>query len=63
MLDIKDVDTSVRRLLEYIVKTPSFKHYRASDAPGLKAHAAITRRAASEGIVLLKNSGVLRRNK
>ena len=58
-LDMKDVDTSVRRLLEYIVKTPSFNHYAASNAPDLKAHAAITRRAANEGIVLLENNGVL----
>ena len=58
-LDLKDVDTSVRRLLEYIVKTPSFNHYAASNAPELKAHAAITRRAANEGIVLLENNGVL----
>ena len=58
-LDLKDVDTSVRRLLEYIVKTPSFNHYAASNAPDLKAHAAITRRAANEGIVLLENNGVL----
>ena len=55
-LDITDVDRNVRRMLEYIVKTPSFKKYRASNAPDLKAHAAITRRVANEGIVLLKNS-------
>ncbi len=58
-LDIKDVDTSVRRLLEYIVKTPSFKRYPATDAPDLKKHAEITRRTANEGIVLLKNNGIL----
>lgn len=58
-LDIADVDTSVRRLLEYIVKTPSFNKYAASDAPDLKKHADITRRAANEGIVLLKNNGIL----
>ena len=55
-LDMADVDRNVRRMLEYIVKTPSFKKYRASNAPDLKAHAAITRRVANEGIVLLKNS-------
>ena len=58
-LDIKDVDNSVRCLLEYIVKTPTFNKYQASNAPDLNAHAAITRRAANEGIVLLENNGVL----
>ena len=58
-LDIKDVDICVRRMLEYIVKTPSFKKYQASNAPDLQAHAAITRRAANEGIVMLENNGVL----
>ena len=58
-LDIKDVDNSVRRLLEYIVKTPTFNKYQASNAPDLNAHAAITRRAANEGIALLENNGVL----
>lgn len=55
-LDIADVDRNVRRMLEYIVKTPSFKKYRATNAPDLKAHAEITRRVANEGIVLLKNA-------
>ena len=58
-LDIKDVDRNVRRMLEYIVKTPSFLKYPASNAPDFKAHAAITRQSAAEGIVLLKNNGVL----
>ena len=54
-LDIADVDRNVRRMLEYIVKTPSFHKYPASNAPDFKAHAAITRQSACEGIVLLKN--------
>ena len=58
-LDIKDVDRNVRRMLEYIVKTPSFKQYPASNNPDFKAHAAITRQSAAEGIVLLKNNGTL----
>ena len=58
-LDIKDVDRNVRRMLEYIVKTPSFHKYPASNNPDFKAHAAITRQSACEGIVLLKNNGAL----
>ena len=58
-LDIADVDRNVRRMLEYIVKTPSFKKYPASNNPDFVAHAAITRQSANEGIVLLKNNGTL----
>ena len=54
-----DVDRNVRRMLEYIVKTPSFHKYPASNNPDFKAHAAITRQSACEGIVLLKNNGTL----
>ncbi len=58
-LSIADVDRNVRRMLEYIVKTPSFFKYPATNKPDFKAHAAITRQSANEGIVLLKNNGTL----
>ncbi|MCQ2347042.1 MAG: glycoside hydrolase family 3 C-terminal domain-containing protein [Paludibacteraceae bacterium] len=58
-LSMEVVDRSVRRILEYIVKTPRFKGYKFSDNPDLKAHAEITRQSSTEGMVLLKNNGVL----
>ncbi len=58
-LDIADVDRNVRRMLEYIVKTPRFKGYKYSGNPDLKAHAAITRQSSTEGMVLLKNDATL----
>ena len=57
-LDMKFVDQNVRRMLEYIVKTPRFKGYQYSK-PDLDAHAKVTRQSSTEGMVLLKNNGVL----
>ena len=53
-LDIKYVDICVRRMLEYIVKTPRFRKYQYSK-PDLKAHAQVTRQSSTEGMVLLRN--------
>ena len=58
-LKIEDVDRNVRRMLEYIVETPRFRGYKFSNRPDLKAHAQITRQSSTEGMVLLKNDGVL----
>lgn len=53
----KDLDTSARRILNYILKTPRFAGYKYSDKPNLAGHAARLREDAAEGIVLLKNDG------
>lgn len=48
-------DLNVKRILEYIFKTPTFAQYKYSDKPNLAEHAEVTRNAATEGMVLLKN--------
>ncbi len=54
-LSMEDVDTNVRRVLQYIVKTPRFRGYRFNNQPALEEHAELTRRLAAECMVLLKN--------
>ena len=54
-LSLEIIDRNVKHILQYILKTPKFKGYQADDNPDLKANAIVTRNAATEGIVLLKN--------
>ncbi|MBR1872735.1 MAG: glycoside hydrolase family 3 C-terminal domain-containing protein [Bacteroidales bacterium] len=58
-LDIADVDRNVRHMLEFIVRTPTFKGYKYSEKPDLEEHGRLVREAAPEGMVLLENKGVL----
>lgn len=51
------IDRNVKRVLELIQKTPRYHGYAYSNKPDLKAHAAVTRQSATEGMVLLKNEG------
>ncbi|MBQ3743566.1 MAG: glycoside hydrolase family 3 C-terminal domain-containing protein [Bacteroidales bacterium] len=55
----QQLDLNVRRMLEYIVRTPRFQGYNFSNKPDLKAHAKLVREATAEGLVLLENNGVL----
>ena len=51
-LPMEVLDANVKRILEYVVKTHNFKGYQANSEPDLK-------QVGADGIVLLKNSGIL----
>ena len=69
-LPIDVLNANVKRILEYVVKTHNFKnaqstmHHAQLAAPtcpaeNLKAHAQVVRKVGADGIVLLKNNGIL----
>ncbi len=49
------VDKNVKRIMNLVFASPAFANYRNSNLPDLKAHAQVSRHAATEGMVLLKN--------
>lgn len=53
------LDTNVKRILQIVAKTPRAQGIVYKNDPDLEAHAAISRRIAAEGMVLLHNDGVL----
>jgi beta-glucosidase len=54
-LSIKQLNENVERILNVIIKSPSFTKYKYSDKPDLTAHAKVSREAAAQGMILLKN--------
>ena len=58
-LSMDILNANVKRILEYVVKTHNFKGYNYQNTPDLKAHAQVVREVGADGIVLLKNNGVL----
>ncbi len=52
-----DVDACVRRILKIVLRTGTFRGRQATDAPDLQANKAVSRQAAAEAMVLLKNEG------
>ena len=52
----RQLDENVTRILNIILKSPAFNNYKYSDKPDLKKDAEVSRMAATEGMVLLKNN-------
>jgi beta-glucosidase len=53
------LDRNVTRVLELILRSGTFKRLPHSDKPDLAAHAKVGRDAGAQGMVLLRNDGVL----
>jgi len=56
-LSEEQLNENAEHVLRVILESPTFREYGYSDQPDLEAHASIARRAAAEGMVLLKNEG------
>lgn len=55
-LDEKIIDRNAARVVDLILESPTHKKYAYTDQPNLKADAALSRKAAAEGMVLLQNN-------
>ena len=57
MLNEKILDRNVEHILNTLLQSPTFKNYQFLNTPDLKKDALISRMAAADGMVLLKNDG------
>jgi beta-glucosidase len=56
-LDEKILDRNVTDILNIVLKSPAYAGYKYSDNPPLNENAKVSREAAAESMVLLKNEG------
>lgn len=59
LLTEEKINTSVRRILSIILQSKKMENYAFTNNPNLEKHAKISRKSATEGMVLLKNNGTL----
>ncbi|MCE1198199.1 MAG: glycoside hydrolase family 3 protein, partial [Marinilabiliales bacterium] len=52
----KLLNRNVSKILKVMLMAPRYNQYKFSNTPDLKSHAMVTREAASNGMVLLKNN-------
>jgi beta-glucosidase len=57
VLPQRQLDQNVERALGLVLQSPTFKGRAYYDQPDLWGHAQVARRAAADGLVLLKNAG------
>ncbi len=55
-LKMSMLDANVDKVLDLILRSPTFKHYKYSNKPNLAANAIVAKDAAAAGFVLLKNN-------
>ncbi|MGZ3944856.1 MAG: glycoside hydrolase family 3 N-terminal domain-containing protein, partial [Mucilaginibacter sp.] len=55
-IKMAQLDANVERVLELVLRSPEFKKYKYSNAPDLKKNAMVSRTAAAQGMVLLKDN-------
>jgi beta-glucosidase len=56
-LSKEDININLTRVLELVMRSPAMSNYEYSNKPNLKGNAQVTRDAAAEGVVLLRNEG------
>jgi beta-glucosidase len=57
-----ELNRNVKRLLEYVIKTPAYAGYKFSDNPDITKHIVTARKVAAESTILLKNANALPMN-
>lgn len=55
-ISMQQLDENVTHILNIILQSPTFKKYPYSNHPDAKAHALVSRQAATESMILLRNN-------